>query len=425
MILAKFLRTLAFHLNNYQRDASGAMKFLEKALALAKSYGDVNTECSVLVTIAQMELNAGHYMIAQSYACKGQHLANLPGDLYLGARALWIFGMCSGYFGNFPASTVHFQRAREFLGICGMSGSDLDYRITTSQAAVHLQKCEFAEARSIYTQIVKNTSIDHHFEGHAYALLNIAIIDVMIGATEQEVHQNLQTARLVFEKNKLPTEIICCDMILADFQFRERNNLAASTLFQKCLHLSWGKHNETVSYCLERLANVNRWNGREIHQKYKWPVVYLAFAQKSKEKLALQKALLFLGDVCVSDQNEDTAHTLFTVALEGFTNMDVHCGRAQCMQSLGDLANKRGDFAKASELWKAARPLFERSLQAKDVAQIDARLANAYQKALSYLTTLHTPIGQLQQLFIPAEAEGTEVLEDKFGEDVGGIALDV
>ncbi|KAJ7794747.1 hypothetical protein B0H13DRAFT_1935128 [Mycena leptocephala] len=114
-----------------------------------------------------------------------------------------------------------------------------------------------------------------------------------------------------------------------------------------------------MSYCLERLANVSQWSGTEFNWKPSWPVVYLVFSQKSKDKLALHKALLCLGDV-----------------------------RAQCMQRLGDLANKGGDFAKAIEFWKAARPLYERSLQATYVAQIDTRLAaveKAQQKALAHI----------------------------------------
>jgi hypothetical protein len=44
------------------------------------------------------------------------------------------------------------------------------------------------------------------------------------------------------------------------------------------------------------------------------------------------------------------------------------------MLRLGDIAKKQKDLAKAVKLWTNARPLFEISLQAKDVAQIDARL---------------------------------------------------
>jgi hypothetical protein len=117
----------------------------------------------------------------------------------------------------------------------------------------------------------------------------------------------------------------------------------------------------------------------------------LGYAKQSNDKLALHKALLFLGDAAISQENDTTAHSLFTVALEGLVFMDVHYSRAQCLLRLGDLASKQDNLSEAAALWTEARPLFERSPQAKRVAQIDARLAELEhdQKALVHLATLH------------------------------------
>jgi hypothetical protein len=90
--------------------------------------------------------------------------------------------------------------------------------------------------------------------------------------------------------------------------------------------------------------------------------------------LELHKALLFLGDMFIVNEDEHTATSLYIVALEGFTYMDVHRSRAQCMMRLGDLAKEHGHISDAIAHWKAAQPLFERSFQARDVAEIDARL---------------------------------------------------
>ncbi|KAJ7881702.1 hypothetical protein B0H14DRAFT_2565613 [Mycena olivaceomarginata] len=92
------------------------------------------------------------------------------------------------------------------------------------------------------------------------------------------------------------------------------------------------------------------------------PVIYCGWAYKSKNKLELHKALLFLGDVFFATKDNETATNLYIVALEGFTHMDIHCSRAQCM--------------------------------AKDVAQVDVRLSTvnkAHQKSLLQLTTLSAP----------------------------------
>lgn len=181
-------------------------------------------------------------------------------------------------------------------------------------------------------------------------------------------------------------------MMLADLTLREGNAPLAHTLFRKCLDSSWGKDNDTQSFVLERLADIGRWGAIDAEMLFIWPMVYLGYAFKSKGKLELQKALLFVGDVFISNQEEDTAHSLWAVALEGFTHMDVHRSRAQCMLRLGDLARKRGNFTEAIGFWMAARPLFERSLQAKDVGQIDVRVAavgQAHQKTLQHLNALH------------------------------------
>ncbi|KAF8196366.1 hypothetical protein K438DRAFT_1760518 [Mycena galopus ATCC 62051] len=147
----------------------------------------------------------------------------------------------------------------------------------------------------------------------------------------------------------------------------------AKVKFQKCLYLSWGKSSDHQSFSLQQLANIKAWPVNE--QQHEWAIIYLAFANKSKEKLALHKALLFLGDIFSMNGDEDTAANLYQVALTGFTEMDVHHSQGQCLLRLGDLANTHGDTSEAVTFWKAARPLFEQSV-AKDVSQVDSRLAN-------------------------------------------------
>ncbi|KAJ6452974.1 hypothetical protein C8R45DRAFT_945441 [Mycena sanguinolenta] len=129
-----------------------------------------------------------------------------------------------------------------------------------------------------------------------------------------------------------------------------------------------------------------------------WPVIYLGFAYKVKEKLALHKALLFLGDVFLASQDESTAFSLYTVALEGFKHMDVHQKQAECMLRLGDLAHTHGNTVAAITCWETARPLFERSSQTKQVAQIDSKLTaiqKAHEQTLITLENLDAPNQQL------------------------------
>ncbi|KAF8196230.1 hypothetical protein K438DRAFT_1760407 [Mycena galopus ATCC 62051] len=254
-----------------------------------------------------------------------------------------------------------------------------------SVGEIHLLKSEYKEARNIYCQIVETTSMEQNSDSHAFALLNIGLIDTMIGGAEENIYHNLKTAKGIFGRETVPG--IICDFAQATMEHKEGKFDLAEVKFQECLSLSWGKDCQVVSFCLEQLANI--WAWPVSRRQPKWAIIYLGFAWKFKQMLALHKALLFLGDVLIAHNDEGTAANVYQVALEGFTRMDVHRSRAQCMLHLGDLANKHGHISEAITLWTAARRLFERSLQTKDVTDIDSRLGtceNAHQQALIKLT---------------------------------------
>jgi hypothetical protein len=135
-----------------------------------------------------------------------------------------------------------------------------------------------------------------------------------------------------------------------------------------------------------------------------WTTVYLAHSLKFKEKLGINKALQFLGDIFLAQADEDTAVSLFNVALERFTYMDVHLSRAECMVRLGDIAKGHDDLHKAVEFWDTARPLFERSSQTKQIELIDERLASVgkdvleqHRMNLAHLMEINAPTGIVEE----------------------------
>ncbi|KAJ7850855.1 hypothetical protein B0H13DRAFT_2360517 [Mycena leptocephala] len=151
-----------------------------------------------------------------------------------------------------------------------------------------------------------------------------------------------------------------------------------------------------------------------------WTVVYLVNSLKRKEKLGIFKALQSLGDIFLYQNDEHTATNLFTVALEGFIQMDVHRGRAECMLRLGDISMGHGNLLKAVDFWDGARPLFERSSQAKQVNRINERLANISKdvlkqhRNLAHLPELNAQFGTVEEL----EADLSDI-EDLDKVDIG------
>jgi tetratricopeptide (TPR) repeat protein len=373
-----------------------ALELLEKGLTLSRSCGEIDTQCLILTTIADIRWGMGEYATAQARANEARRLANLTVNLYQEALALCTLAQCAGQLGNYRNSIIHFHRAKEIQAICGMLGGRTDIHIEGGRAEIHLLKSEYMDARSIFTQILQDSDQDLLVSAHA--LVDIARIDVIIGAAEQHVQKNLNEATRIFSTLDHFRGGVLCNMVLADLKLRERDIISAKPLFENVLHLTRGRQNEVISFALERLADRSRWKLKEYTAT--WPTVYLGHAQQSKRKLDLHKALFFLGDVFISQGDDDTGYSLFTVALEGFVCMDVHHSRAQCLFRLGDLANKKGDFSQAVELWTAARPFFERSSQAKDTAKIDGRLAELENKqmALVHLAKLHFPETVFEEL---------------------------
>ncbi|KAJ7032171.1 hypothetical protein C8F04DRAFT_1185234 [Mycena alexandri] len=140
------------------------------------------------------------------------------------------------------------------------------------------------------------------------------------------------------------------------------------------------------------------------HHESSWSTILFAPSIKQKEKLGIHKGLQFMGDIFLQKDDEATAISLFTLALQGFTLMDVHRSRAECMIRLGDISEKNGDLFNALELWEMARPLFERSSQTKQIQALDERMSRVdegvkeqYQKNLAHLVEWSVPAGKVDE----------------------------
>ncbi|KAJ7233661.1 hypothetical protein C8J57DRAFT_1249764 [Mycena rebaudengoi] len=172
-------------------------------------------------------------------------------------------------------------------------------------------------------------------------------------------------------------------------------------MFEKCFALSPDITTEFPLLCLERLGDLST-GMNDILTTLRWTVIFLGQAVKCKDKRQTMQAFRCLGQLFAAKGDNETALSLFNVALDGFTLMDVHRWRADCMVRIADILNSHGEVMKAVELWQAARPLFKRSSQMKDVINIDAKLAER-------LSGLHGP-GSAPELTYIREEEGEDNL---------------
>jgi tetratricopeptide (TPR) repeat protein len=276
-----------------------------------------------------------------------------------------------------------------------MAGGDVSFDIMNTQAEVHKCKSEYSEAWKIHTKILQ-ISADRHAYWHACASLDLAEVEVLMGVQKHDVQRNIDLARSIFTTLNVKPLTICCDATLADLYIRENDLPAARRLLEKLLISA--EDSQIKLFCFERLGNASSWDADKPTPV--WTTIFLIHSLRLKAKLQVYKALQFFGQMFLAQKDEGTAISLFTVALEAFTYMDVHRSRAECMIRLGDISSRHGDLLKAVELWESARPLFERSSQAKEVQCVDERLScvgsnvlDCHRENIARLVRLDVPSG--------------------------------
>ncbi|KAJ7865543.1 hypothetical protein B0H13DRAFT_1898473 [Mycena leptocephala] len=358
-----------------KNDIQAAIISFETALSWANTSGDTLLQCQAVISIASANMRLGQYTSAQKYSCQAQKFANDSADLFQEAHALWIEAGSCVALGNYNRAIALCERGCDLLRLCSRTGGDVFKALQEMIAEVHLAKSEYVDALHIRTDHLQQYSPDKGAIRYACALLNASIVEIEIDMSQEShvLKQNLDKARAISAQNGYSTGVLWCDAVAAELHRREGNILEAKITLENCLTEARGRDAGLTGYCLLRLGNASLWGpcGKESSS---WTIIALAYSLGSKSKLEIFKVLHHLGDIFLVHGDKKTAHSLFTVALEGFTEMDVHCGRAECMLHLGNIARQDGDLSKAVELWRTAQPLFQQSSQSKQITHIDELL---------------------------------------------------
>jgi hypothetical protein len=295
------------------------------------------------------------------------------------------------------------EEAKELVVRAGMQGGQVESVLMSMQAEVYLLKTEYSDARRIQEAILRQTSAVFSPVDHAYALMNIASLDIATGASADVVSRNLNAAFTSFQNAHHLRGIFACEYSHAELRYREGDVIGAGVEYIRLFAAARDNEAELAYLCLARLADPTNLVHTEMECR-RWAVVFLAFGLRPlvRGRLMVHQALQSLGGVLVQQGADDTALSVLTVALEGFTQMDVHQSRAKCMCTIGDVYVRRGDLSGAREMWEAARPLFEHSEQTKEIAGIDKKLqalsiVQKFQDIPTIQPTLQEPGGYITE----------------------------
>jgi tetratricopeptide (TPR) repeat protein len=304
------------------------------------------------------------------------------------------------------------------LTACGQQQSSLHLGILNIEAEIHLVKSEYLESRKLQVGIASSCQPTSYRA--TLANLNIAFIDIATGADSKIIHQNLDMAMSHLKAlNGLQARQIglIADYAAAELYLQNGALGTAILMFEKCFASFQDISTELALYGLGRLADLSTgMNGTST--TLRWAGIFLGLALKCKDKVQTMQAFRCLGQILSAKGDNETALNLFYVALQGFTFMDIHRWRADCMVRIANILRNQGEVIKAVELWKAARPLFERSTQMKDINWIDAKIAEVdsallleYEEQLQRLSELHVPVGTTEGTYIVEDEEEDELAQ--------------
>ncbi|KAJ6471460.1 hypothetical protein C8R45DRAFT_1078276 [Mycena sanguinolenta] len=363
-------------------DDKKAQYLFGRALALASH--DVHSSAVQLFALrglAVLEHLHGNFSEGLQLARESHRIAVATGDIMGEVNGIRCQAMCYKGLGDYKYSMKLLGKGRQLVLRAGMQGAEIEAMLMSLEAHIYQLKTEYAEARQVHEAIKHQASPVLSPLDYAYAVLNIAWLDVVIGANAEIVSSNIDAAIAAFGNANDWRSVQECELCYADLQLREGNALGARKEYIRLL-ARWRHDDELACRCLVQLADP----AHPMHPDsdiMSWAIVFLAFTMRSScsNTLMAHQALRCLGEVLARERVDDDALSVLTVALEGFTWMDVHQSRAECMRTMGDVYLRRGELLKASKLWKDSRPLFERSLQVNAVAEIDRRLVELEQQS--------------------------------------------
>ncbi|KAF7344792.1 NB-ARC domain-containing protein [Mycena venus] len=356
-------------------DPKKGEEFFLRALSVASQSNSNTAKLRPLSGLGLMNWRRGNYSRGLELAQEIHRIARASGNVRAELQGIRLHVLCSLSLGHFNHSVQLLNEGKELIVQAGLQGGHIESALMNIEAHLYALKTEYSNERHIQEAILRSTSAVLSPIAHAEALLNIAFLDIITGASADVVSRNLDAATTLFETAQYLRGRSFCEYCHANLLFREGDMTRARLEYIRIFASARGNEEELGYNCLARLADPTN----PLHadtESARWAVVFLALALRPvvRSPLTVHRALRRLGDVLAQQGEDDTALSILTVALDRFTQMDVHQSKAECMSTMGDVYMRRGDLSRAKELWEGARPLFERSEQKKEVVRIDEKL---------------------------------------------------
>jgi hypothetical protein len=373
----------AYYFRN--NDLRQSLHYVQLAVTLTTSLTYPTREAMVASQSAVMLLDIlGDPVAAKIHAQRAQAFAELLGDVCGRVQSIcYEIRLCCSV-GNFQHAAKLFAEIDALVPAAGATRSLVLQTVEEVRIDFHIQKTEYPEAlkmvlASLHSKetarpSVRDTALDH---------INVAFMSNMTGAQREVVASHLDAVRAQCTTFvNWPCGLQSCETHAGCLDIREGNVAAARPILEKTFKYFFeSQDRDNIGLCLEQLAD-HTYGMYNLDTTLHWVCVYLACGLGTSNTWTTIHALRCMGTLFSACGDHETALSVFQVALDGFTLMDVHMGKGKCMAGMAEILERKGEIARAKELWSASRPMFERSGQARSVAQVDASLCRIRAKIL-------------------------------------------
>ncbi|KAJ7133691.1 hypothetical protein C8R43DRAFT_1133228 [Mycena crocata] len=352
-----------------------AMEFDVLSFQVAEKTTDLSLRARICYTRARLRHVIGAYEEGIQLGRQCVSLAKSAGNIFYESQGNDIQARCLARMGNYGPAARCSDYSMELVQALGLDQTSSAGRdIMNARAEILLQKTEYRATREIYATMKEWVSNSGFGQIQlAYTLINIAVIDCATGNVD-DVQELIDNSRSILNTVYAAGQgQAVCDLTQGDLEFTLMHFDKAEELYRRGLAFYGDNNAEMTVWALQKLGDIALAR-KDFAAALPQLITYFAFAHTTRNWKEVNASLQRIGDVFVSEGDDGTANSLFALALENFTMMDIHQSKADCMIRIGDIRRRSGDLKNARDWWTRAQPLFEKSSQANDVQQCQTRL---------------------------------------------------
>ncbi|KAK7055496.1 AAA domain-containing protein [Favolaschia claudopus] len=359
-----------------QGDLTKASMHASLAYSLADQANDDIRRNRALCTISSCEHKRGRFRQALISARRAQRLANRIQNFQHETKAMEGEAQVWVALGDFPRAADIRGRMLKSVVTEGLQRTQFEIRLLDLEAEMYSHKTAYTEARKTYGLILQDSSLTRFPLFHGRSGVMIAAIDVILGSlqSKDEVVAALEIPRQIFISRGYLRGLPICDKVLADFLIGSGRMTDAIQLYENCARSFWDDSAEQLLLCMNKLGDITLRQSAQPEDSRSarhWATTYLAYGKQTASMCVIAWAFRCLGDLALASENDDaTAQSLFLVALEEFTRMDIYRGKAECLLRLGSIARKQGGEALAQEYLVEAKQMFLNSGMVGEASRI-------------------------------------------------------